>query len=69
MVDESRYDLAAKVVIGAWSLWNNRNEVGVGDVRKVGDMLMRGVLQYLEEYDGATSLSPHRAASIVQAHS
>lgn len=43
MVDESRSDLAAKVVTGAaWSLWNNINEVRVGGVRKVGDVLMRG---------------------------
>ncbi|KAK9985868.1 hypothetical protein SO802_030819 [Lithocarpus litseifolius] len=69
MIDEARFDLAAKMVTGAWSLWNNRNVVRVGGVRKAGDVLMRGVVQYLEENNEATSLSSHIETPAVQAHS
>ena len=57
MGDVTRTETAAKVVTGAWNLWNNQNEVRVGGARKEGVVLMKWVVQYLEEYNAAMNLS------------
>ena len=57
MGDVTRTETTAKVVTDAWSLWNNRNEVRVSGARKEGVILMKWVVQYLEEYNAAMDLS------------
>lgn len=56
MGDASRIEVAAKVITGAWSLWNNQNEVRVGDARKIGADLIKRAVQYMEEFIAATEL-------------
>uniref|UniRef100_A0A7N2LEB8 Uncharacterized protein n=1 Tax=Quercus lobata TaxID=97700 RepID=A0A7N2LEB8_QUELO len=57
MGEVSRIEAAAKVITGAWSLWNNRNEVRVGGTRKAGANLMKRAVQYyMEEFNAATEL-------------
>ncbi|XP_075665081.1 uncharacterized protein LOC142634682 [Castanea sativa] len=58
MVDQPRFELVAKVGTCAWALWYNRNEVRLGGVRKAGHVLLRGAVQYVEEYYAVYELSP-----------
>ncbi|XP_050241112.1 uncharacterized protein LOC126690008 [Quercus robur] len=56
MGDASRIEVAAKVITGAWSLWNNQNEVRVSGARKIGADLIKRAMQYMEEFIAATEL-------------
>lgn len=42
MVEDAQIEVAAKLATGAWCIWNNRNEIRAGGVRKEGSVLMRG---------------------------
>ncbi|KAL4625553.1 hypothetical protein ACB092_05G034700 [Castanea dentata] len=58
MVNQPRFELAAKVGMCAWALWHNRNEVRLAGVRKAGYVLLQWAVQYLEEYYAVYELSP-----------
>lgn len=48
--DRVEEDKVARMVIIAWALWFNRNEIRHGGARKAGQEVVRWAMHYLEEY-------------------
>ena len=67
MVEERLTETAAKLVTGAWRLWNNRNEVCARGVKKEETVLMKRAVQYLAEYNAALDLDQHASSPELQA--
>ena len=50
MVAKWEQDLVEKIIMISWVMWNNRNEVRNGGVKKNGQSIIHGALDYLGEY-------------------
>lgn len=56
MIESFDEEKIALVVIVAWALWSNRNDVKHGGVRKNPEALVQWVTHYLMEYTAATEM-------------
>ena len=50
IIDRVEEEMVARMVIIAWALWFNRNEIRLGGVRKAGKDVVRWATNCLEEY-------------------
>ena len=50
IIDQVEEEKVARMVIIAWALWFNRNEIRFGGARKAGKDMVRWATHYLEEY-------------------
>ena len=50
MVAKWEQDTVEKIIMISWVMWNNRNEVRNGGVKKNGQSVIHGALDYLGEY-------------------
>lgn len=61
IVERVNDEKVARVVIIAWTLWHNRNEMrnrpGGGGVQKSGQVLVKWAMEYLAEYGVAVELN------------
>ena len=53
MSENSNEDSAKAVVMIAWVIWHNRNEVRHGGRKKNGKELVHSTMQYLQEFNEA----------------
>nr|POE51305.1 hypothetical protein CFP56_71657 [Quercus suber]POE99141.1 hypothetical protein CFP56_76360 [Quercus suber] len=56
-----------KLIIVAWALWTNRNEIRTGGVKKSSQKLVTGALHYLAEYQECVR-EPEKPRSVLPAH-
>ena len=56
MIAKWEQDMVEKIIMISWMLWTNRNEVRNGGVKKSGQAVIHGALNYLGEYQSGQAV-------------